>query len=214
VGKKLEVTDKQTVVMRGTKEFRLDQFLLKPAKRLKNKSWTANAPKFIREIHTHFYRSHNPRTGETTDLCIQTGLHWHKVKVEWDTDEKGEQYIKSATCGPALKKVEVRSGGRALPVTKLSPIRWKTMTGTSSNEDDEDIINLDAENVDWVYDDHTHEVEYMHSEFMDMNTSKQIMDKNKAQISNAMDRSAPVEKQALAAAAIKESADNAPAQES
>lgn len=114
-------------------------FKLMPAEMKRDLSWQKGIVKIDKMAHGHYFHSCNS-WGQPQKTCNAVGGHFHEI--EWFTDEDGNM---KAKCGPAMKKVAYRAPS-GLNKTKVTKIEFR-----------------DEENQITIVDDHTHEIEYLHS---------------------------------------------------
>ncbi len=86
------------------------------------------------------------------------GGHFHKVDVVHDAQGN----IVSASCGPALREVQKKlKNGRMK--TFIEKVRYASGEAMAQDEEEAD---ESPQRISFIYDDHTHAVEYKHSEML------------------------------------------------
>lgn len=134
-------------VWRGQETFEHSLFKLLPAECKKNRSFKPGSPKIEDIAHGHKYHSSN-RKGSPNQYCAPTAGHFHEVKVVWNGDS-----LVSVECGPPLR------------------YRWRQMKSGRMRKVLERIVydqDEDRGNGQPVEDNHTHEVQYMRSEVLNL----------------------------------------------
>jgi hypothetical protein len=152
------VTPKRT--MRGQREFEIDTFKLRPASFQKNVSWKKNEPRLEDVTHNHFFFSHD-KHGNKLDNCVAVGGHTHPMT--WGVDSNGEP---TAVCGAPIRERMVKRGQRIIKV--MEPVEFY------SNELGRPIV-----------DNHTHDVDYLHSEVLTAQSVKQYAQRAREEILSA-----------------------------
>lgn len=114
-------------------------FKLKPVDMKRDLSWQKGIVKLDSIAHGHYYHSCNS-WGQPQKNCNAVGGHFHEVT--WSVGESGDLVAK---CGPAMKKVTYKAPS-GMNKTKIVPIEF-----------------YDGENQRTIVDNHTHEIEYIHS---------------------------------------------------
>lgn len=84
-----------------------DLFKLKAANCRKNVMYP-ESPEWVNVLHEHFYHSVDSN-GLAQDHSSKIGGHFHKIEITTDSDGNMK-----ATCGPALKEVAKKGGGKKI----------------------------------------------------------------------------------------------------
>lgn len=136
----------------------------------KNVSWERGNPKTEDVEHCHFFHSRDDKGTKDNTHATMTAGHTHQVSVEWD--EAGESVL-SMSCGPALKEVWKKSrGGRE--EKHLVPVRYTVSDDYGGG---------------FVEDAHTHDLKYIHTQFLSKNVMEARRQDERNKISTIMDRS-------------------------
>lgn len=142
---------------KGNSEFRHDLFKLELSNMLKNTSYKEGDP-IIRNVeHVHFYHSKDSKGKEQT-YSQPVGGHFHKVDMVMTVN--GEI---TAKCGPPFHYIR----------KKVRPGKFKKALSR--------IFYLDNRKDDDIHDDHTHKINYIHSEVL---TEKKIKAIREANVNN------------------------------
>lgn len=150
---------------KGNETFRHDLFKLTPAFMKKNTSYKKYEPQIQEVEHSHFFHSHDKK-GTKMEFCQPVGNHFHRVIVAVD----GDGNI-TAKCGPALQKVLIKTkSGKSK--SQILPVSYH------DGNKEEDIV-----------DDHTHEIDYKHSEMISPNAQarQQAVDRRNFQKMSSTD---------------------------
>lgn len=135
---------------KGSAEFRHDLFKAAVQKFKKNLSYKEYTPELIGVEHCHFYHSHDNR-GRKNQYTTAQGGHFHEITTE--VTKSGEIVAK---CGPALREIVIKNrSGKVKRV--IEPVQYK-----------------DGDDRTLITDDHTHAMEYLHSEFLSEQKIQQI----------------------------------------
>lgn len=153
---------------RGQRSFRHDLFKLGVAPMKKNVSYTQYSPKFEDVEHTHFFHSHDMK-GRENAHCSMVGGHFHAIEIEWGEKEDGTPFVKRTKCGPPLRNAVKIYGKQRRVVTE----QVKFCTGKYVDPDTQHV------SVEYEFDEHTHKIEYYHSEMIspDKVKAQQMEDK-------------------------------------
>lgn len=144
----------QPVVWKGMREFRHDLFKLGVATMKKNVSYKKYQPDLVPVEHAHFFHSVDMK-GKPVEYSQPIGGHFHKIDVVKDAQGN----IVSVACGPALRSVQKKlKSGRVKTI--IERVRF---ANAEYGEDDEE---EGPDRVSYVYDEHVHEVAYVHSEMI------------------------------------------------
>jgi hypothetical protein len=114
-----------------------DLYKLEVSSFQRNASYNDNAPILENVEHSHFFHSIDSR-GRPQIHCNKVGGHFHEVAINADG---------TALCGPPVREVKVKRGGRT--ITKLERVP---------------AIGYMADGITPAIDNHTHKVTYRGSE--------------------------------------------------
>ena len=138
---------KPVLKMKGSKEFQHDLYKLEVNTFKKNTSYKYGVVSVQPTEHVHYYHSINSQ-GKPLQYSSACGGHFHEIETYIDPDT-GEM---KAKCGPPLQYVTRTKGNDS--VREIKKVRW---VNTQQLDDDD--------RPTYVYDNHTHEVSYIETEF-------------------------------------------------
>lgn len=159
-------------IIRGTREVDHDLFKLKISKFLRNTSWVHEQPTIMELEHVHIYHSVDGNTLKDNEYSAPVGGHFHKVEVDWSS---GDPVSK---CGPPLQfKVFKSKRGQ---FKKIVPVEWGLGEVDPLSEEGKKYPHGK------IIDNHTHEVEYIHSEALTLGQVQQSRQDEKYKVQAAM----------------------------
>ena len=149
---------------KGQKEYVHDLYKLNVSTMKRNTSYKRYQPIIDHIEHAHYYHSVD-RKGRPQDKCVPVGGHFHYVYLKVGSD--GEL---KATCSVA-KQYQIKT---------LKNGKQKRIVGDIFFEDERTENEHDDFKI--IKDDHTHEIEYLHSETMSDQIIKDIQKDNKQRV--------------------------------
>lgn len=196
-------------VMKGSREIRHDLFKLLPAKMEKNNGWKHKQPIIVEHEHSHIFHSRNEKTGKANKSCNPIGGHFHHVTVNWNKTVK-KRFLKDGVweekdqpeviCGPAMT-LHRSQGPDGIEYTEERP---PTIAVDARMPQYKHLANEgQGENAARV-DRHTHDVEYIETEFFTMGERNEFRKMQYQQVRSAME--GPVSPQVVAATALAQGA--------
>lgn len=138
-------------IWRGNEQHEHSLFKLLPANSLSNVSFQAFRPIIKEKFHAHFYHSVDKK-GRNNVHCAPMAGHFHEVTPEWDGDS-----LINVKCGPPLR------------------FKWRQSRSGEMRKQKERVIyrGEDREGSRDIKDDHIHEIQYIRSEIIKLNSKQE-----------------------------------------